>query len=135
MNAFLTPAQREAYVKLQAQAAAAGASDAAAAPMSSASATPRTAVSAPAVAPAVAGSREAAKGSRTGGRGSPPASPEAPASAQLNLMSRPIEFKGPDDSLESGQIALLGGCALLWHSQQAERVVQADISLIVLAPM
>ncbi len=69
VNAFLTPAQREAYVKLQAQAAAAGASDAAAAPMSSASATPRTAVSAPAVAPAVAGSREAAKAARTGDRG------------------------------------------------------------------
>ena len=88
VNAFLTPAQREAYVKLQAQAAAAGASDAAAAPMSSASATPRTAVSAPAVAPAVAGSREAAKAPAPAAAAAPPASPEAPASGPLNDLRK-----------------------------------------------
>jgi hypothetical protein len=31
-------------------------------------------------------------------------------------------------------LAQLAGCAFLWHSQQAERVPQEDISLIVLAP-
>jgi len=45
-----------------------------------------------------------------------------------------IEFKGPTDTLEPGDLAQLAGCAFLWHSQQAERVPQADISLIVLAP-
>ncbi len=45
-----------------------------------------------------------------------------------------IEFKGPTDTLEPGDLAQLVGCAFLWHSQQAERVPQADISLIVLAP-
>jgi len=41
-----------------------------------------------------------------------------------------IEFKGPTDTLEPGDLAQLAGCALLWHSQQAERIPQADISLI-----
>jgi len=45
-----------------------------------------------------------------------------------------IEFKGPTDTLEPGDLAQLVGCAFLWHGQQAERVPQADISLIVLAP-
>jgi hypothetical protein len=45
-----------------------------------------------------------------------------------------IEFKGPTDTLEPGDLAQLAGCAFLWHSQQAERVPQADVSLIVLAP-
>jgi hypothetical protein len=45
-----------------------------------------------------------------------------------------IEFKGPTDTLDAGDLAQLVGCAFLWHSQQAERVPQADISLIVLAP-
>jgi len=45
-----------------------------------------------------------------------------------------IEFKGPTDTLEPGDLAQLAGCAFLWHSQPAERVPQADISLIVLAP-
>ena len=45
-----------------------------------------------------------------------------------------IEFKGPTDSLEPGDLAQLVGCSFLWHSQQAERLPQADISLIVLAP-
>jgi hypothetical protein len=40
-----------------------------------------------------------------------------------------IEFKGPTDTLEPGDMAQLVGCAFLWHSQQAERVPQADISL------
>ncbi len=45
-----------------------------------------------------------------------------------------IEFKGPTDTLEPGDLAQLVGCAFLWHSQQAERVPQGEISLIVLAP-
>ena len=45
-----------------------------------------------------------------------------------------IEFKGPMDSLESGDVAQLVGCAFLWHSQQAERFPQADLTLIILAP-
>jgi hypothetical protein len=57
-------------------------------------------------------------------------------SVLLPLLSRftLIEFKGPTDSLEPGDLAQLVGCTFLWHSQQAERVPQADISLIVLAP-
>ena len=45
-----------------------------------------------------------------------------------------IEFKGPTDSLEPGDLAQLVGCSFLWHSQQVQRLPQADISLIVLAP-
>ena len=45
-----------------------------------------------------------------------------------------IEFKGPTDTLEPGDLAQLVGCAFLWHSQQAERIPQADVSLVVLAP-
>ena len=37
-----------------------------------------------------------------------------------------IEFKGPTDALEPGDIAQLVGCAFLWHSQQAERLPQAE---------
>ncbi len=51
----------------------------------------------------------------------------------LNRFSL-IEFKGPTDTLEPGDLAQLVGCSFLWHSQQAERLPQADISLIVLAP-
>jgi hypothetical protein len=40
-----------------------------------------------------------------------------------------IEFKGPTDTLEPGDLAQLAGCAFLWHSQQAELVPQADVSL------
>ena len=45
-----------------------------------------------------------------------------------------IEFKGPSDALEPGDVAQLVGCSFLWHSQQSERVPQGEISLIVLAP-
>ena len=45
-----------------------------------------------------------------------------------------IEFKGPTDALEPGDLAQLVGCSFLWHSQQTERLPQADVSLIVLAP-
>jgi len=31
-----------------------------------------------------------------------------------------IEFKGPTDTLEPGDLAQLVGCAFLWHSRQAE---------------
>jgi len=45
-----------------------------------------------------------------------------------------IEFKGPTDSLDPGDLAQLAGCSLLWHSQQTEGVAQTEVSLIVLAP-
>ena len=45
-----------------------------------------------------------------------------------------IEFKAPTDRLESGDVAQLGGCSLLWHSQQREEILQDDVSLIILAP-
>ena len=45
-----------------------------------------------------------------------------------------IEFKGPTDALEGGDLAQLAGCAFLWHSQQVDRIPHADISLIVVAP-
>jgi hypothetical protein len=45
-----------------------------------------------------------------------------------------LEFKAPTDALEPGDLAQLAGCAFLWHSQQAERVPQKELSLIVLAP-
>jgi hypothetical protein len=38
------------------------------------------------------------------------------------------------DALEPGDVAQLVGCSFLWHSQQSERVSQADISLIILTP-
>jgi hypothetical protein len=57
-------------------------------------------------------------------------------SALVPLLNRftLIEFKGPTDALEPGDVAQLVGCSFLWHSQQVERVPQGDISLIVLAP-
>jgi hypothetical protein len=57
-------------------------------------------------------------------------------SVLLPLLNRftLIEFKGPTDTLQPGDLAQLVGCAFLWHSQQAERVLHAEISLIVLAP-
>ena len=57
-------------------------------------------------------------------------------SVLLPLLNRftLIEFKGPTDTLEPGDLAHLAGCAFLWHSQQAERVPQADVSLVELAP-
>jgi hypothetical protein len=45
-----------------------------------------------------------------------------------------IEFKGPTDTLEPGDLAQLVGCAFLWHSQQEASIPQAEISLMVLAP-
>ncbi len=45
-----------------------------------------------------------------------------------------MQFKGPTDALQRGDLAQLVGCAFLWHSQQAEPIPQRDISLIVLAP-
>ena len=41
-----------------------------------------------------------------------------------------IEFKGPTDALERGDLAQLVGCAFLWHSQQEASIPQAEISLI-----
>ncbi len=65
-----------------------------------------------------------------------PATSRRDLSVLLPLLNRftLIEFKGPTDTLEPGDLAQLAGCAFLWHSQQAERVPQADISLIVLSP-
>jgi len=45
-----------------------------------------------------------------------------------------IQFKGPTDALQRGDLAQLIGCAFLWHSQQVERIPHRDISLMVLAP-
>lgn len=45
-----------------------------------------------------------------------------------------IQFKGPTDTLERGDLAQLVGCAYLWHSQQIEPIAQRDMSLILLAP-
>ena len=58
-------------------------------------------------------------------------------SALIPLLNRftLIEFKGPTDALEPGDLAQLVGCSFLWHSQQTERVPQTDVSLIVLAPI
>jgi len=57
-------------------------------------------------------------------------------SALVPLLKRftLIEFKGPTDALEPGDLAQLIGCAFLWHSQQAEGIPHQDVSLIVLAP-
>lgn len=45
-----------------------------------------------------------------------------------------VQFKGPTDTLQQGDLALLVGCTYLWHSQQVELIPQREISLIVLAP-
>jgi hypothetical protein len=45
-----------------------------------------------------------------------------------------MQFKGPTDQLQRGDLAQLLGCAFLWHSQQAERIPRQEISLLVLAP-
>jgi hypothetical protein len=45
-----------------------------------------------------------------------------------------LQFKGPTDALQRGDLAQLVGCALLWHGQQDERISHRDISLLVLAP-
>ncbi len=45
-----------------------------------------------------------------------------------------IQFKGPTDVLQRGDLAQLVGCAFLWHSQQIEPISQGDIWLVVLAP-
>jgi hypothetical protein len=57
-------------------------------------------------------------------------------SVLLPLLNRftLMEFKGPTDQLQAGDLAQLLGCSLLWHSQQQERIGAADISLIVVAP-
>ena len=45
-----------------------------------------------------------------------------------------VEFKGPTDVLQRGDLAQLAGCSFLWHSQQSEPVQHDEVSLIVLAP-
>ena len=45
-----------------------------------------------------------------------------------------IQFKGPTDALQRGDLAQLIGCAFQWHSQQLEPIPHGDISLVVLAP-
>jgi hypothetical protein len=71
--------------------------------------------------------REAGQLSEAGGRD---------LSALVPLLNRftLIEFKGPTDAIEPGDLAQLVGCSFLWHSQQTERLPQAEVSLIVLAP-
>jgi hypothetical protein len=58
------------------------------------------------------------------------------AAALLPLLNRftLVEFKGPTDGMEPGDLGQLIGCAYLWHSQQVERIEPREISLIVLAP-
>jgi hypothetical protein len=46
-----------------------------------------------------------------------------------------MQFKGPTDVLQRGDLAQLVGCAFLWHSQQAEPIPQRDISLRVQSQM
>ncbi len=57
------------------------------------------------------------------------------AGALLPLLNRftLIQFKGPTDALEAGDLSQLLGCTYLWRSQHAELISQRDISLIVLA--
>lgn len=57
-------------------------------------------------------------------------------SALLPLLNRftLIEFKGPTDQVERGDLAQLLGCAYLWHSQQETLLASRDVSLIVVAP-
>jgi len=85
VNAFLTPAQREAYVKLQAQAAAARASEPATPPPAAPAASPaaRAAAPASAAAPALAAApvREPAKAAAPATAAAPP---EVPASGPLS---------------------------------------------------
>jgi hypothetical protein len=45
-----------------------------------------------------------------------------------------VQFKGPTDALQRGDLAHLVGCAMLWHSQQVDPISRDDISLVVLAP-
>jgi hypothetical protein len=45
-----------------------------------------------------------------------------------------VEFKGPTDALERGDVSRLLGCALLWFGQQKESVPGADVTLMFLAP-
>lgn len=45
-----------------------------------------------------------------------------------------VEFKGPTDALERGDLAQLIGCAFLWHSQQAGAIPPHEVTLVVLAP-
>ena len=54
----------------------------------------------------------------------------------LSLLNRYtlVEFKGPTDALEAGDLGQLVGCAFLWQSQQADLVPPAEMTLIVLAP-
>jgi hypothetical protein len=56
--------------------------------------------------------------------------------ALLPLLNRftLIEFKGPTDQLERGDLAQLIGCAFLWHGQQEVLVGCRDVSLVVVAP-
>jgi hypothetical protein len=51
----------------------------------------------------------------------------------LNRISL-LQFKGPTDALERGDLAQFIGCAFLWHSQQAEAIRHSDISLLIVAP-
>jgi hypothetical protein len=57
-------------------------------------------------------------------------------SALVPLLNRftLLEFKGPTDRLESGDLGKLFGCAFLWHSQQPERIPREEVSLVILAP-
>jgi hypothetical protein len=57
-------------------------------------------------------------------------------SALLPLLNRftLIEFKGPTDTLQRGDLGQLLGCSFLWHSQQSEPIPHSEVSLVILAP-
>jgi hypothetical protein len=45
-----------------------------------------------------------------------------------------VEFKAPSDALEQGDLDYLLGCAHLFRAQQADRIINTDLSLILIAP-
>jgi hypothetical protein len=45
-----------------------------------------------------------------------------------------IEFKGPTDALERGDVSRMLACALLWFAERIESVPRTDVTLVFLAP-
>jgi hypothetical protein len=45
-----------------------------------------------------------------------------------------IEFKGPTDALERGDVSRMMACALLWFADRIESSPRTDVTLIFLAP-
>jgi len=63
----------------------------------------------------------------------------AAAASDLGVLARLLnrftllEFKGPTDTLQPGDLAQLIGCAFLWHSQQKDGVFHDQMTLVILA--